>query len=129
MAMWIFARLMGIECKWLLLLPLYHSTYVGLIANAYSREQKLDNMDYSTHEAVFTFICYVLTYLHVRLNNQYTLVVLAMFVAIKVLLRFIENTCVYKMYYKHYILCALLGTVPGISLLFALQAQKRVALL
>lgn len=40
------------ELKWLLLLPVYRYAYIGMIANAYAKEQHVEGVNYSVYEVV-----------------------------------------------------------------------------
>lgn len=112
------------ELKWLLLLPVYRYAYIGMIANAYAKEQHVEGVNYSVYEVVLSTVfigCAVLTY-----TKTTTITVLAL-CAISVLwavVRMVENFTIFKMFNKHPFWFSLIGCLPGVMLYKAKEALR-----
>lgn len=121
-----FAQLMGMELKWLLLLPVYRYCYIGMIANAYSKEQKLGGVDYSVGEVVVSTVCIILVIAY----YYYPGTIMKLFViaigSMWILMRVLENYTVLKMFTKRPFLLAIVSWIPGVMLWQAITAWRKM---
>lgn len=122
--MWIMASQIGMECKWLLLLPFEHSAYRGLVADAYMREQGLCSPDLSTYEAITTILAYAVAIYLYSYKTEAWLYVLAAMVIVKAVIHYAEYVCIYGLYFEHKCLLAAVSLIPGVSLLCALKVRR-----
>lgn len=123
-AMWMLADMIGMECKWLLLIPIEHSAYVGLIADAYTREQGTYGSDLSTCEAVTTILFYLCVFQYFSYQTVFIQYALFTVLLVKIILRFSEYLSIYSLYFKHKFVLAFLSLIPGVGILCALRARR-----
>lgn len=112
------------ELKWLLLLPVYRYAYIGMIANAYAKEQRVDGVNYSVYEVVLSTVficCVILAYVK---TTTYTILALCAVTVLWSVVRMVENFTIFKMFNKHPLWFSMIGCIPGVVLYKAREALR-----
>lgn len=112
------------EFRWLLLLPVYRYAYIGMIANAYAKEQGTGGINYSVYEVVFSTIFTGCLSVVLWRTTTNTILMLCAISAMWGVLRTVENFIIFRMFNKHPALSALFGYLPGVILFNARAALK-----
>lgn len=114
------------EFKWLLLLPVYRYAYIGMIANAYAKEQNMEGVNYSVYEVVISTAFYMFVGAYLRYRNDYILYIAIGTVVLWILLRYLEHFAVFRLFTKHPLCWASVSWIPGVLLWRAVVAEKNL---
>lgn len=106
----------------MLCMPVYRYAYIGMIANAYAKEQKMSNVNYSVYEVVLSSIFTVSLGLYLWQKSDITLVLMGGVALVWCVVRISESYTVFRMFNKHPVVFAILSLFPGVVLLKAREA-------
>lgn len=112
------------EFKWLLFLPVYRFAYIGMIANAYAKEQNMQGVNYSLYEVILSSIFSLSACLLVRHQTDIILVTTCGAALMWGVVRVAESFTILRLFNKHPIIFACLCLVPGILLYKASEALR-----
>lgn len=126
MTYWLLAKYMGMECKWLLFLPVYRYAYIGLVANVYSIENRVMGVDYSVYEVVTSTMFYVFLGAYFLYHNHLILYGLGAVTVFWIFLRFVELYSILCGFRKKAFLWSVISLVPGVLLYQAYYLWRNV---
>lgn len=117
---------MGMELKWLLFLPVYRYAYIGMLANAYAKEQELGGVDYSVYEVVLSTATLVSGFVSCLYPSTLASVAFSLSGVIWAFLRFLEHFTIFSLMSKHPIWAALFSWIPGVLLWQSIRAWSKL---
>lgn len=119
--------MLGMELRWLLLLPIYRTAYIGLIANAYSREQRHTNIDYSVYGVSIKCSIYALSLISYWKHSEALWYITYSLILVWAIYSLSLSYTILKLYTKHTLLWALISWLPGVTLYLAVCAERKLS--
>ena len=112
------------EFKWLLFLPVYRYAYIGMIANAYAKEQDMQGVNYSLYEVILSSFFSLSVCLYVWYQTDIMLVTTCSILLLWCVVRIAESFTIFRLFNKHPVLFGCLCLVPGVLLYKASEALR-----